>query len=425
MGKTELLAPAGNLEKLKIAVIYGADAVYLGGEDFGLRAKAKNFTLKQLAEGIKFAHDRGKRVYLTLNIIPHNEDLAGLPEYLIRLKDLELDAVIISDPGVLKIVKEVIPEMEVHLSTQANTTNYAAVNFWYEQGVRRIILARELSLEEIKEIIKKSTPDMKIETFIHGAMCISYSGRCLLSNYMISRDANRGDCAHSCRWRYYLMEEIRPGEYFPVYEDNEGTYIFNSKDLCMIEHLPLLIDAGISAFKIEGRMKGSHYVATVVKAYRNLIDQYLLKPNEYSYDKKWFDEIKKVSHRHFTTGFYFGKPDGDGQRYDSVDYIQNYDFTGLVLDYNKKNQLATIEQRNRMFAGDEIEVFGPEGDFFTQKIDKIWDERGDEIEVAPYSEQIIQIKMTKRVKPWYIIRKSNKNHDNCAKGSSCGSRFEI
>jgi len=408
MKRPELLAPAGNLEKLKIAVIYGADAVYLGGENFGLRAGAKNFTLEQLTEGIKFAHNRGKRVYLTLNIIPHNEDLKGLPEYVAKLKELDLDAVIISDPGVLKIVKNIIPEMEIHLSTQANTTNYAAVNFWYEQGVRRIILARELSLEEIKEIIKKSPHDMKIETFVHGAMCISYSGRCLLSNYMVSRDANRGDCAHSCRWRYYLMEETRPGEYFPVYEDKRGTYIFNSKDLCMIEHLPSLIEAGISVFKIEGRMKSSYYVATVVKAYRHLIDNYLLKPNEYSYDKKRLDEIKKVSHRYFTTGFYFAKPSGEEQRYDSSAYIKTYDFAGLILDYNTDNQIAVIEQKNRIFVGDEIEIFGPDDDFFTQKIEKMWDEDGEEIEVAPHATQIIRIKMAKPVKPWYMIRKFNK-----------------
>lgn len=407
MKRPELLAPAGNLEKLKIAVIYGADAVYLSGENFGLRAGAKNFTLKQLAEGIKFAHDREKRIYLALNIIPHNEDLVGLPEYVVKLKELGLDAVIISDPGVLKIVKNVIPEMEVHLSTQASTTNYAAVNFWYEQGVRRIILARELSLEEIKEIIKKSLPGMKIETFIHGAMCISYSGRCLLSNYMVSRDANRGDCAHSCRWRYYLMEETRPGEYFPVYEDEKGAYFFNSKDLCMIEHLPSLIEAGISAFKIEGRMKSSYYVATVVKAYRHLIDNYFSKPKEYFCDEKWLDEIKKVSHRYFTTGFYFAKPSGKEQRYDSSAYIKTYDFAGLILEYDADNQIATIEQKNRIFVGDEIEIFGPDDDFFTQKIEKMWDEEGEEIEAAPHAKQIIRMKMAKPVKPWHIIRKFN------------------
>jgi len=408
MKRPELLAPAGNLEKLKIAIVYGADAVYLGGENFGLRAGAKNFALEQLAEGIKFAHDREKRIYLTLNIIPHNEDLVGLPEYLVKLKELGLDSVIISDPGVLKIVKNIVPEMEIHLSTQANTANYAAVNFWYEQGVRRVILARELSLEEIREIIKKSPPDMKIETFIHGAMCISYSGRCLLSNYMVSRDANRGDCAHSCRWRYYLMEETRPGEYFPIYEDKKGTYIFNSKDLCMIEHLPSLIKAGISAFKIEGRMKSSYYVATLVKAYRHLIDSYLLKPDEYFYDEKWLNEIKKVSHRYFTTGFYFTKPGREEQRYDSSAYIKTYDFAGLILEYNTDNQIATIEQKNRMFVGDEIEIFGPDDDFFTQKIERMWDEEEEEIEVAPHAKQIIRIKMAKPVKPWYVIRKFNK-----------------
>ncbi|HER25203.1 MAG TPA: U32 family peptidase [Candidatus Atribacteria bacterium] len=408
MKRPELLAPAGSLEKLKMAIIYGADAVYLGGENFGLRAGAKNFTLKQLSEGIKFAHERGRRIYLTLNIIPHNEDLEGLPEYVSKLRELGLDAVIVSDPGVLKIVKNIIPEMEIHLSTQANSTNYAAVNFWYEQGIRRIILSRELSLSEIKEIIKKSPPDMKIETFIHGAMCISYSGRCLLSNYMINRDANRGDCAHSCRWRYYLMEETRPGEYFPVYEDKKGAYFFNSKDLCMIEHIPSLIKAGISAFKIEGRMKSSFYVATVVKAYRQLIDSYLSKPSEFSYDEKWSDEIKKVSHRYFTTGFYFSKPGGEEQRYDSCDYVQTYDFAGLILDYNTDNQIAIIEQKNRIFVGDEIEIFGPDNDFFTQKIEKMWNEEGGEIEVAPHAKQIIRIKMSKAVKPWYIIRKFNK-----------------
>ncbi len=407
MKRPELLAPAGNLEKLKIAIIYGADAVYLGGENFGLRAGAKNFTLEQLAEGIKFAHDREKRIYLTLNIIPHNEDLIGLPEYVSKLKELGLDAVIVSDPGVLKIIKDIIPEMEIHLSTQANTTNYAAVNFWYEQGVSRIILARELSLEEIKEIVKKSPPDMKIETFVHGAMCISYSGRCLLSNYMVGRDANRGDCAHSCRWRYYLMEETRPGEYFPVYEDEKGAYFFNSKDLCMIEHLPSLIEAGISIFKIEGRMKSSYYVAVVVKAYRHLIDSYFSKPKEYFCDEKWLDEIKKVSHRYFSTGFYFAKPGGEEQRYDSSAYIKTYDFAGLILDYNSDNQMAVIEQKNRILVGDEIEIFGPNDDFFSQKIEKMWDEEGKEIEAAPHAKQIIRMKMAKPVKPWYMIRNFN------------------
>ena len=408
MKRPELLAPAGNLEKLKIAIIYGADAVYLGGENFGLRAGAKNFTLKALAEGINFAHERGKRIYLTLNIIAHNEDLVGLPEYVRQLKKLHLDGLIISDPGILSIVKEILPEMEIHLSTQANTTNYASVNFWYQQGVKRIILARELSLVEIKQIIEKAPDDMKVETFVHGAMCISYSGRCLLSNYMAGRDANRGDCAHSCRWKYSLMEEKRPGEYFPVYEDKKGTYFFNSKDLCMLEHVPLLIDTGISALKIEGRMKSAYYVANVVKAYRHAIDNYLSNAEGYSFDKKWLEEVKKASHRTFTNGFYFNKPSGDEQRYDSSAYIKTYDFIGLILDYDKKSKMAIMEQKNRVFTGDEIEIFGPDGDFFTQKIEKMWNEEGEEIEVAPHAMQIVKIKMVKSVKPWYIIRKYNK-----------------
>jgi putative protease len=408
MKKPELLAPAGNLENLKMAVTYGADAVYLGGLNYGLRARAKNFTLEQLEEGINFAHERGKRIYITVNIVAHNEDLEGLSEYVSTLQKLNVDAVIVSDPGIIKIIKETSPKMEIHLSTQANTTNYAAVKFWYEQGVSRIILARELSLKEIRDIIEKSPPEMKLETFVHGAMCISYSGRCLLSNYLINRDANRGDCAHSCRWKYYLMEEIRPGEYLPVFEDEKGTYIFNSKDLCMIEHLPLLIKAEISAFKIEGRMKGSYYVAAVVKAYRKQIDEYFSNPDSYNFDRKYLDEVKKVSNREYTTGFYFERPDGNEQRYESVDYIQNYDFTGLIIDYVPDNQLATIEQKNRMFVGDDIEVLGPDdNDFFSQKIDKMWNENGEEIEVAPHSGQIIYIKTVKPVQPWYIVRKKS------------------
>jgi len=407
MQKPELLAPAGNLEKLKVAVMYGADAVYVGGLKYGLRTGAQNFTLDELTEGINFAHERGKRVYLTLNIIPHNDDLEGLPGYVKQLKGLLLDGIIISDPGIMSIVKDIIPEMEIHLSTQTSTTSYAAVNFWYQQGIRRIILARELSLVEIKEIIEKTPDDMKIETFVHGAMCISYSGRCLLSNYMTGRDANRGSCAHPCRWKYHLVEEKRPGEYFPVTEDEKGAYFFNSKDLCMIEHIPSLIDAGISAFKIEGRMKSAYYVANIVKAYRHVIDNYLSNPEGYRFDEKWLNEIKKTSNRCFTHGFYFNHPDGDEQRYDSSAYIKTYDFIGIIHHYDKNTKIATMEQKNRLFTGDEIEIFGPDDDFFTQKIVKMWNEEGEEIEVAPHAQQIVRIKMEKPVKPWYIIRKFN------------------
>ena len=407
MQKPELLAPAGNLEKLKVAVMYGADAVYVGGLKYGLRTGAQNFTQDELTEGINFAHERGKRVYLTLNIIPHNDDLEGLPGYVKQLKGLLLDGIIISDPGIMSIVKDIIPEMEIHLSTQTSTTSYAAVNFWYQQGIRRIILARELSLVEIKEIIEKTPDDMKIETFVHGAMCISYSGRCLLSNYMTGRDANRGSCAHPCRWKYHLVEEKRPGEYFPVYEDERGAYFFNSKDLCMIEHIPSLIDAGISAFKIEGRMKSAYYVANIVKAYRHVIDNYLSNPEGCRFDEKWLNEIKKTSNRCFTHGFYFNHPDGDEQRYDSSAYIKTYDFIGIIHHYDKKTEIAIMEQKNRVFKGDEIEVFGPDGDFFSQKIIKMWNEEGEEIEVSPHAQQTVRIKMEKPVKSWYIIRKFN------------------
>ncbi|QIB26482.1 peptidase U32 family protein [Caloranaerobacter azorensis] len=408
MKKPELLAPAGDLERLKMAVIYGADAVYLGGERFGLRAGAKNFNIEQLKQGLEFAHKRGKKVYVTLNIIPHNEDFKGLREYIKDLHNMEVDAVIVSDPGVFSIVKDAAPDFEIHLSTQANTTNYHTANYWYKQGVKRIVVARELSLNEIKEIIDKTPDDLEIEAFVHGAMCISYSGRCLLSNYMIFRDANRGECAHPCRWKYYIMEEKRPGEYFPVFEDERGTYIFNSKDLCMLKHIPELINAGISSFKIEGRMKSAYYVATVVRSYRMVIDKYLADPENYVYNDKWLDEIKKASHRDFTTGFYFGKPTSEDQVYGSSSYIRTYDFTGLILEYDKDSKIATVQQRNRMFVGDEIEIFGPNKEYFTQIIEEMWDENGERIEVAPHPQQIIKMKINQPVEPWDIIRKLRK-----------------
>jgi U32 family peptidase len=408
MNRPELLAPAGDLEKLKMAITYGADAVYLGGEEFGLRAAAKNFTIEEIKLGLDFAHSRGKKVYVTLNIIPHNEDLTGLPEYLEKLDKIGVDAVIVSDPGVFSIVKDVIPGMEIHLSTQANTTNYPTANFWHKQGVKRIVVARELSLNEIKEIIDNTSDELEIEAFVHGAMCISYSGRCLLSNYMVHRDANRGECAQSCRWEYYLMEEKRPGEYYPVYEDEKGTYIFNSKDLCMLQHIPELIEAGIASFKIEGRMKSPYYVATVIRSYRMAIDKYLADPKDYVYNDKWLDEIKKASYRDFTTGFYFGKPSGNEQLYTSSSYIRTYDFVGLILDYDVETSIATVEQRNRIFLGDEIEVFGPNKEHFTQKVERMWDDKGNEIEVAPHAQQKIRIKMNKPVGTWDMIRKPRK-----------------
>lgn len=405
MRKVELLAPAGDLEKLKMAIIYGADAVYLGGEAFGLRKRSKNFSVDQIKEGVDFAHERGKKVYLTLNIVPHNKDLVGLEEYVTELYNIDVDAVIVSDPGMYTIIKKVVPKMEIHISTQASITNYETIMFWYNLGARRIVLARELSFEEIKEITSKIPEDLDIEAFIHGAMCMSYSGRCLLSNYMTGRDANMGDCAQPCRYKYAVVEEKRPGEYFPIEENDEGTFIFNSKDLCMIEFIPELINSGIYSFKVEGRVKSSYYVATVLRSYRMAIDAYYKDTENYIYNTKLLEEIKKVSHRDFTTGFYFGKPTDEAQIYSTSSYIRGYDFLGMVLDYDKETQIATIEQRNRMFIGEEIEIFGPGVDYFTQKIDKMWDDSGNEIQVAPHAQQIIKMKLENEVSKYYLLRK--------------------
>lgn len=404
MKKPELLAPAGDLEKLKFAINYGADAVYIGGAKFGLRASAKNFTEEEMEEGIRYAHERGKKVHVALNIIPHNEDLEGIPDYVKDLERIGIDAVIVADPGILEIIKTHAPSLEIHLSTQANATNYMAANFWYKQGVKRVVVAREQSLEEIKEFIEKKEEDLEVEAFIHGAMCISYSGRCLLSNYMTHRDANRGECAQSCRWKYHLVEEKRPGEYYPIVEDERGTYIYNSKDLCMLEYLPELIESGIDSFKIEGRMKSPYYVATVIRAYRMAIDEYFKNPEE-KVSQVWIDEIKKASYRDFTTGFYFEKPGENEQLYDTTSYIREYDFIGLVIDYDEDTRIATVEQRNRFFVGDEIEIFGPEKEYITQTVEKIWDEDGEELEVANRAKQIVKIKVERPVSNLYILRK--------------------
>ena len=409
MDKIELLAPAGDLEKLKMAITYGADAVYLGGDNFGLRKASKNFSVEQIEEGVKYAHERGKKVYVTLNIVPHNEDLEGLEEYVTKLHEIKVDAVIVSDPGMFSIIRRTVPNLDIHLSTQASVTNYETIKFWYDLGIRRIVLARELSFEEIEEMTKKLPKDLEIETFVHGAMCMSYSGRCLISNYMTGRDANRGDCAHACRYKYNLVEEKRPGEYFPVYEDEEGTFIMNSKDLCMIEHIPELVKSGIKSFKIEGRVKSSYYVATVIRAYRLAIDEYYKNPENYIYNEKWLKEIEKASHRYFTKGFFFGKPKEDAQVYDSSSYLRGYDFTGMILDYDKETKIATVEQRNRMFKGDEVEVFGPSKEHFTQIIEKMWDEEGNEIDVAPHAQQKIKILMNKPVSKMDMIRKEKED----------------
>ena len=405
MNKIELLAPAGDLEKLKIAVEYGADAVYFGGEMFSLRAGAGNLTIPEIEEGVEYAHSKGAKCHMAMNIFAHNEDIEPLRRYLESIRHIPIDAFIVSDPGVITVLKDVIPDADLHISTQANMTNYVTANFWYNMGVKRLVLARELTLGEIREIRQRIPEDMDLESFVHGAMCISYSGRCLLSNYMIDRDANRGMCAHPCRWKYKLVEEKRPGEYYPVEEDNRGTYIMNSKDLCMLEHLPDLIDAGVSSFKIEGRMKSVFYVATVVSAYRKAIDSYMADPENYSFDYSWYNEMLKASHREFTTGFYYDKPTNEDQNYQTSAYTREYSFTGKVLSYDTDSSIAVVEQRNKMNLGDTIEVFGPDIDYFEQKLTVLLDEDDNPIESAPHPQQILHIKMNKPVKPNYILRK--------------------
>lgn len=405
MRKTELLVPASSLEVLKIAVLYGADAVYIGGEAFGLRAKAKNFTIAEMEEGIQFAHNRKVRVYVTANILAHNEDLEDVAEYFIQLEKIGADALIISDPGIFTIAKQVCPKMEIHISTQANNTNYGTYLFWYNLGAKRVVTARELSLEEIKEIRKKIPNDMEIETFIHGAMCISYSGRCLLSNFFTGRDANKGACTHPCRWKYSLVEEKRPNEFFPVYENERGTYIFNSKDLCMIEHLPELMEAGIDSFKIEGRMKTALYVATVARTYRKAIDDYQVSKEQYEKNLPWYKEqIANCTYRQFTTGFFFGKPDETTQIYDSNTYVKGYTYLGMIGEANEQG-LYRMEQKNKFSVGEEIEVMKPNGDNIIVNVRRIEDEKGVALESAPHPQQIIYIDLGIKLEEYDIIRR--------------------
>lgn len=405
MRKTELLIPAGSLDVLKTAVIFGADAVYLGGEVFGLRAKAKNFTNDEIREGIAFAHERGVKVYITANILAHNDDLPGVERYFEELKDIRPDALIISDPGVFAIAKRVLPDMELHISTQANNTNYGTYQFWYEQGAKRVVSARELSLKEIREIRDHIPEDMEIESFIHGAMCISYSGRCLLSNYFTGRDANQGACTHPCRWKYSVVEETRPGEYLPVYENERGTFIFNSKDLCMIEHIPEMIEAGIDSFKIEGRMKTALYVATVARTYRKAIDDYLEDPQKYYANMEWYkEEIGKCTYREFTTGFYFGKPDSSTQIYDNNTYVKNYVYLGTVEE-NDGRGFAKIEQKNKFSVGETIEIMKPDGRNVVAEVRGIYTEEGVSQESAPHPKQILYVDLSEKADPYDILRK--------------------
>ena len=403
--KLELLAPAGDMEKLKTAVRFGADAVYFGGEMFSLRAGAGNFSVPEIEEAMEWLHANNARGYMTINIYPHNGDILPLRDYIGKIRHIPVDAFLVSDPGVMGLIKEQVPDAEIHLSTQANTTNYLTARFWAQQGVKRIVCAREMSLEEIKVMRAELPEDIEIESFIHGAMCISYSGRCLLSNFMAGRDANRGACTHPCRWKYALVEEQRPGQYYPIEEDGYGSYILNSRDLCMIDHIPDLAEAGVYSLKIEGRMKSMYYVATVVTAYRAAIDSYLSDPENYVFDTKYYDELCKASHREFTHGFYYNKPTDKDQNYLTSDYTRDYSFIGLVRETDETTGLTTVEQRNKFSVGDIVEIFGPYTPYYEETIREMYDEEGNPVQSAPHPQQILRIRFERIPEEGFILRK--------------------
>lgn len=405
----ELLAPAGDLEKLKTAILYGADAVYFGGELFSLRAGAGNLSVDEIREAMDFIHEHDAKGYLTINIYPHNNDIKPLKAYLEKIKDIPIDAFLVSDPGVMTILKGVIPKAEIHISTQANTTNYMTAAFWVEQmGAKRIVAAREMSLSELKEMSSVLPDNTEIEAFVHGAMCMSYSGRCLLSNFMVGTDANRGACSHPCRWKYSLVEEKRPGEYYPIEEDGRGSYIMNSKDLCMLDKIPDLVDAGVTSLKIEGRMKSAFYVATVISAYRVALDSYLKDPLHYEFKTEWLQELSKASHREFYHGFYYSKPDSTSNNYFSSDYKREYSFIGLVKDFEEESGLTIVEQRNKFSVGDEIEIFGPKTKYKTEIVQEIYDKDGNSVKSAPHPQEIVKVKLSQTYPTNFILRKKSK-----------------
>lgn len=406
----ELLAPAGNMEKLQMALLYGADAVYMGGKSFGLRAFSDNFTDEELREAVAFTHRQGKKAYITVNIFPHNEDLPALPDYIRYIRDIGADAVIISDLGVFRTIREVAPDLPIHISTQANNTNWASVKFWEELGVSRVVLAREISLEDISLIRHKV--DIELEAFIHGAMCISYSGRCLLSNYFTqNRDANRGECAQVCRWKFNVVEEKRPDQYYPVLEDERGTYLFNSKDLCLLANIPQLAASGLTSFKIEGRMKSVHYVATVTRVYRAALDAYQANPEKFAVREEWWQELNKISHRPYTSGFYFGKPNENDQIYSGSSNTQTHDFVGLVRSYDAERRVAVVEQRNNIKLGEEIEIAQPGQPNFTQVIQSMTDIEGNPIQAAPHPQQLVIMPVSQPVVPFAMLRRKVKDSE--------------
>ncbi len=403
--KPELLIPAGSLNVLKVAVLYGADAVYIGGEAYGLRAKAKNFSPEAMREGIAFAHEHGVRVYVTANIFAHDSDLPGAETYFRQLYELQPDALLVADPGMFLLARKLCPDTEIHISTQANTTNYETCLFWHSLGAKRIVTARELSLSEIRDIKKHIPEELEIEAFVHGAMCISYSGRCLLSNYLAGRDANQGACSHPCRWQYSVVEETRPGEYMPIEETERGTFIFNSKDLCMIEHLPDLYAAGIDSFKVEGRMKTALYVASAARTYRRAMDDYETDPALYEKNLGWYrEQISDCTYRHFTTGFFYGKPSEKDQIYDSNTYVNAYTFLGIIEDTDAHG-CAVLEQKNKFSVGEKIEIMKPDGRNVETAVKGIFDAEGCAMESAPHPKQELHVLLEDKAEPWDILRR--------------------
>lgn len=409
MQKMELLAPAGNMDKLKMALLYGADAVYLGGKSFGLRAFSDNFSLEEMEEAVRYAHGLGKKVHVTVNIFPHNADLNGLPEYLTSLRDIHVDAVLIADPGIFSLARQIVPDLPVHISTQANVTNWASAKFWHDAGAKRVVMAREVSLKDVKAIHDKVP--IELEGFVHGAMCISYSGRCLLSNYFTeNRDSNRGQCVQCCRFKYNVVEEKRPGQYFPVMEDERGTYIFNSKDLCLLPYLPDLYDAGLCSLKIEGRMKSVHYVATVVKVYRQAIDAYERDPEHFRVLPEWVEELEKISHRPYTRGFSVSRPTEADQVYSHSSNTQTHEFIGLVRSYDAERKLALIEQRNHFKVGQTVEFLQPKGRLVRCAVRRILDEDGQDLDAARHAQQVVAVPVDEPLEAYSMMRREMKNH---------------
>lgn len=409
MQKMELLAPAGNMDKLKMALLYGADAVYLGGKSFGLRAFSDNFSLEEMEEAVRYAHGLGKKVHVTVNIFPHNADLNGLPEYLTSLRDIHVDAVLIADPGIFSLARQIVPDLPVHISTQANVTNWASAKFWHDAGAKRVVMAREVSLKDVKAIHDKVP--VELEGFVHGAMCISYSGRCLLSNYFTeNRDSNRGQCVQCCRFKYNVVEEKRPGQYFPVMEDERGTYIFNSKDLCLLPYLPDLYDAGLCSLKIEGRMKSVHYVATVVKVYRQAIDAYERDPEHFRVLPEWVEELEKISHRSYTRGFSVSRPTEADQVYSHSSNTQTHEFIGFVRSYDAERKLAWIEQRNHFKVGQTVEFLQPKGKLIRCTISRILDEDGQDLDAARHAQQVVAVPVDEPLEAYSMMRREMKRH---------------